>query len=171
MIRRWALCAFVCFLLIISSSGYSALAMDFGDATCDVTTTTADAGIPAINNYNWNPLIDGATITISVDCEMDDNNCAVDVRCHFSLTANHFDRFNQFIETKSDTFSNPSWDDSDNTTTWPVGRTATDTLTVSFSSFTQFDYFHCTVLAVVYNDSTDPVATDLDIETFTVTAI
>lgn len=146
-------------------------AKTFGSATCDVTANTADADIPAINNYNWDPMVDGTTIVISIDCSMDDNNVAVNVRCHFSLSVSHFDRFDQFIETKSDTFSNPSWDSSDSTSSWPIGRYANDTISVTFSTFTQHDYFQCTVLAVIYNDSAAPPVDDLDIETFTVTAI
>lgn len=155
MMTRKMLCL-ICALVVLTTFCGNVSAKKIGDVVMDLTANDATADATDIADFQWSRTTDGASITITVDCELDDNNNAVNFNFFVVLNALQNDSFGNYKDQKTDEWHNPSAPSTDNSGLWPGGRFAYDTLSVTFNNLAAGDTIDCHTGVDIRNTSPDP---------------
>ena len=171
MRRRIVLSAASVLAVLIACCGHVA-AVDVGDVVMDVTANSATADADAGQDFDWSIIEDGPWITITVDCEFDDNNVAVDFIFTTHINCNWNDS-SGVIDNQHDEWTNPNYYNTDNSAIWPMGQFAYDTLSVTFTGpldVNQYIDVEICVDVINYNPNPPVYAHDVDHMTITIVA-
>ncbi|NIP34232.1 MAG: hypothetical protein GWN97_05325 [Thermoplasmata archaeon] len=131
-------------VLTIVPSGAVA-SVNVGKATVDVFAASVDADVPNPGNFNYDKSVSGTPVTLVLDCEVDDNN--------------QLDNISTVIKIQGHLY-NPSAPAEDDTTIWPVGRTATNQLSISFGNPPVNWFIDVQITADIYSADQDDSAHD-----------
>ena len=80
----------------------------------DLTANDCTADATDIADFQWSRTSDGTSITITVDCELDDNLVQVNFNFLAVINALQNDSFGNYKDQKSDEWHNPSAPNTDN---------------------------------------------------------
>jgi hypothetical protein len=146
----------ICALVILIAFCGNVSAKKIGDVVMDLTANDCTADATDIADFQWSRTSDGTSITITVDCELDDNLVQVNFNFLAVINALQNDSFGNYKDQKSDEWHNPSAPNTDNSVVWPLGQFAFDTLTVTFNSLAVGDTIDCHVGVDIRNTNPNP---------------
>jgi hypothetical protein len=147
------------------------VALDYGDATCDLFATTQSASVDDIDDSNWDTSTRGDDVLIEIDASIDDNNVAVDFICCIAIVGVLYNSFGTPLDSDSDHLQTPNWPTPVNSANFPNGRFENDTLSISFQDVGVNCYIEVHVTADIENHDNNPATHSQDEDEFTVTVI
>ena len=156
-------------VLAIVPSG-SIASENVGTATVDLfqNPDSVEAFVPDVQNFNYH--VGGSppytVVTIVLDCEVDDNNNVDDIstliKIHGSL---YFGGNPTVLAFDLDDWTNPT-SPTDNTANWPIGRTETNQLSITFGPVPSNPpgyWIACQITADIYSvDQNDTAHAEID---------
>ncbi len=143
--RRILCILIVCVLVLTIVPSGAVASVNVGKATVDVFAASVDADVPNPGNFNYDKSVSGTPVTLVLDCEVDDNN--------------QLDNISTVIKIQGHLY-NPSAPAEDDTTIWPVGRTATNQLSISFGNPPVNWFIDVQITADIYSADQDDSAHD-----------
>ncbi len=137
-----------------------------GTATLDlIGGPSVEAFVPDVQDFDYH--VGGSypytIVTIVLDCEVDDNNNVDDIVTTFTLWGTlHRGASPWTYGFDDDEWENPSAPNYDNTAIWPMGRTDTNQLSITFGSVPpgQEYWIDCWIIAMIHIDGGDSDAAE-----------
>ena len=136
--------------------------VNVGDATVDLFADSLDAYVPDPGDFNYFIASDGWPVTIVMDCEVDDNNNVDDITTLIKMHGHLYEpvTYPMILAFELDDWFNPSAPFTDDTSIWPMGRTATNQLSISFGPVPSGYWIDVVITADIYSESQDDTAHD-----------
>ena len=143
----------------------SLAAMDVGDMTADFYDDSVDAVLPAIVDFVY---MGGNPVVLTLDCEVDDNDNQYNITVLITFWGQLYNGIDPVPGGfRLDQWENPSAPNSDHTSMWPLGRTATKELKLDFGSGNSGLRIVCGLTATIYSvglDESDFEAVYFDVQ-------
>lgn len=160
--RRILCILIVCVLVLTIVPSGAVASVNVGKATVDVFAASVDADVPNPGNFNYDKSVSGTPVTLVLDCEVDDNNQLDNISTVIKIQGH---LYNPSLYPVSSGFDiddwwNPSAPAEDDTTIWPVGRTATNQLSISFGNPPVNWFIDVQITADIYSADQDDSAHD-----------
>jgi hypothetical protein len=136
--------------------------VNVGDATVDLFAASLDAYVPNPGDFNYFIVGDGWPVTIVLDCEVDDNNIVDNITTLIKMHGHLYcpATYPTVLGFELDDWFNPSAPATDNTAIWPMGRTDTDQLSISFGDVPSGYFIDVVITADIYSEGQDDTAHD-----------